>query len=77
MPDDKPPLNLEPLKGLLKLLPLNKLDKSLTANLAVDFGAMSYTFWFTWHSKDEALSTVTWLFVMVLCFACVLWASRQ
>ena len=70
-------MNLEPLKEILKLLPLSKLDKYQTTNLAFDVLAVFYTFWFTWRSKDEALSTVTWLFVMVLCFACVLWASRQ
>lgn len=76
MPDDNSWITGS-IKELLKLLPLKKIDKYQATNLAFDVAAMGLTVRYTVSYKNELLSMVTWLVVIIMCFFCVVWVSRQ
>jgi hypothetical protein len=65
------------IRRVLGKIPLHKLDKYQATNITLDIIALYLTLQFTLRKSNELAMTITWIYVVTLCFACVFWASKQ
>lgn len=63
-------------ESLARNFPLSKLDKYQVVNLVFDAIAFYFTVKFTAHTKNEVFATLTWGFVVMMTFFCVMRASK-
>jgi hypothetical protein len=65
------------IRRVLDKIPLHKLDKYQATNLTLDIIALFFTLKFTIQKSNELAMTITWAYVVTLCFVCVFWASKE